>query len=181
MNSLILFVSLGAAAGAGLGYVGKCSSGACPLTANWRRGSVYGAVMGLLLHLAWGGGASSADHSTGNVRQIQETEFEAEVLQATLPVVVDFYAPWCGPCKRLSPLLDQLAAPLTNQVKFVKVNVDQAPGLARQFEVQGVPTLIFFQDGKVVERITGLPRAGSLERRLESFASKNAPLAGLNP
>ena len=93
-------------------------------------------------------------------------------------VVVDFYATWCGPCKRLSPMLDNLAGPLTNRVKFVKVDVDQSAKLARQFGIDGVPTLIFFKDGKVVDRLVGLPAREALQSKLESLASPGGLAAG---
>lgn len=176
--SLILSVLIGGGLGAALGYFGKCSSGHCPLTANWWRGALYGAVLGLLFHsVASRNSAGSAD-STQNVKLIQEQEFGKEVTQASGPVVVDFFATWCGPCKRLSPMLDNLAGPLTNRVKFLKVDVDQSANLAKQFEVEGVPTLIFFKDGKAVDKMVGLPTTDALKRKLESLASAGGLAAG---
>jgi len=170
MTSLVLTVLVGAGLGAGLGYFGKCSTGSCPLTANWRRGALYGATLGLLFHAVLPHDASSPAESTQNVRLIQESQFEPEVLQATEPVVVDFFATWCGPCKRLSPMLDELAEPLTNQVKFVKIDVDRSARLAEQFGIQAVPTVLIFRNGKVVDKIVGLPSRGALKVRLDSLA-----------
>jgi thioredoxin 1 len=169
--NLILSVLIGGGLGAALGYFGKCSSGTCPLTANWWRGALYGAVVGFLFHAVSARNSSNSSESTPNVSLIQEQQFEAEVTQAAGPVVVDFFATWCGPCKRLSPMLDNLAGPLTNRVKFVKIDVDQSAKLAEQFRVEGVPTLVFFKDGKMIEKMVGLPARDVLQRKLESLAS----------
>lgn len=124
-----------------------------------------------LVWLAGCSGASDLNVSTANVKHISQGEFEAEVTRNALPVVADFYAPWCGPCRLLAPMLDKLAAPHTGQIKFVKINVDEAPGLAQNFEIRSIPTLIFFKDGKVVERITGLPPEDELKAKLAAFAA----------
>jgi thioredoxin len=168
--SLTLSLLLGGAAGAALGYFGKCSSGTCPLTANWRRGALFGALLGLMFHLMSGGGSSASNESSLNVKLIREDQFNAEVMQASMPVVVDFFATWCGPCKRLSPLLDELAGPLTNRVRFVKMDIDKSPGLTRRFDIQAVPTLVFFKKGEIVDRVLGLPPENELKERLESLA-----------
>jgi thioredoxin 1 len=118
-------------------------------------------------------GSNSAE-PTQNVKLIQEQQFDSEVSQATVPVVVDFYATWCGPCKRLSPMLDNLAGPLTNSVKFFKVDVDNSANLARQFDIQGVPTLLFFDKGKVVDKMVGLPSKEALQAKLNGLAASKA-------
>ena len=178
MLPLILSVLIGGGLGAALGYFGKCSSGACPLTANPWRGAIYGALLGLMYHFASGrGGSVSVNESTPNVSRIQESQFEGKVVQSTLPVAVDFYAPWCGPCKILSPMLDELAGPLTNNVKFVKINVDEATTLAQRLEIQGVPTVVFFKGGKILDSLVGLPSRDTLKTRLESLAKANAAAA----
>ncbi len=178
MWSLMGSLLIGGGLGALLGYFGKCSSGACPLTANPWRGAMYGALLGLVFHFtSESRGSASVNRSTPNVSRIEENQFEAEVLESTLPVVVDFYAPWCGPCKRLSPLLDELAGPLTNRVKFVKINVDEATTLARRMEIIGVPTVVFFKGGKAVGSLVGSPSSNSLRMRLESLAKGDAATA----
>jgi len=175
MTSLMISVLLGGGLGACLGYFGKCTAGACLLTANPKRGALCGALLGLAFHLASGrGGSAAVNASTPNVSRIQESQFEVEVVQSPLPVVVDFYASWCVPCRILSPMLDELAGPLTNQVKFVKINLDEATALAQRFEVQGVPTLLFFKAGKVVDNLAGLPVREALKLRLESLAKAYA-------
>jgi thioredoxin 1 len=176
--SLIISVLIGGGLGAAFGHFGKCSSGNCPLTANWWRGALYGAVLGFLFHSVAGRNGSGSAESSQNVKLIQEQEFGTEVTQTTGPVVVDFFATWCGPCKRLSPILDSLAGPLTNRVKFFKVDVDQSANLAKQFQVDGVPTLIFFKDGKVMDKMVGLPTTEALKGKLVSLASAGGMAAG---
>lgn len=178
MLALILSVLVGGGLGAALGYFGKCSSGACLLTANPWRGAMFGALLGLMFHFSSGrSGSAAVNASTPHVSRIQESQFEAEVVQSSLPVVVDFYASWCGPCKILSPMLDELAGPLTNRVKFVKINVDEATALAQRLEIQGVPTLVFFKAGKVTDSLVGLPSRDVLKIRLESLAKEDAVAA----
>jgi len=108
------------------------------------------------------------------IMEITETNFETEVLQAPVPVVVDFYAPWCGPCKMLGPLLDQLAGEFDGRLKFVKVNVDNAPELAAGYEVTGVPTLASFNGGKLLDTMVGLAAPKALKAWLETAAVKGA-------
>jgi thioredoxin 1 len=176
MWPLILWLLAGGGIGAALGYFGKCSSGTCPLTSTWWRGAIYGAVLGCLFYFISGGSTPAAmNKSTANVKLIKEGEFDAEVVQSPLPVVVDFYATWCGPCKILSPRLDELAGPLTNRVKFVKINVDEAPNLSQRFDIQAIPTLIFFKNGKVADKLIGLPSKDTLKTRLESLAGPGTP------
>jgi thioredoxin 1 len=115
--------------------------------------------------------STEMNRSTPNVKHITQDEFEREVTRCTNAVVADFYATWCGPCRVLSPMLDRLAGGYADKVKFVKINVDESPGIAQNFQVQGIPTLIFFKDGKVADRITGLPPEADLKARLDSFTA----------
>jgi thioredoxin 1 len=176
MWPLILWLLAGGGIGAALGYFGKCSSGTCPLTSTWWRGAIYGAVLGCLFYFISGGSTpASMNKSTANVKLIKEGEFDGEVIQSPSPVVADFYATWCGPCKILSPRLDKLAGSFTNGIKFVKINVDEAPALSQRFDIQGIPTLLFFKNGKVVNRIVGLPATDDLKVRLESLTGPSTP------
>lgn len=89
--------------------------------------------------------------------ELTEANFETEVLQTAIPVVVDFYAPWCGPCKMIAPLLEQFASEFAGRLKFAKANVDETPGLAAGLEITGVPTLILFRGGEPVDQLVGFP------------------------
>jgi thioredoxin 1 len=170
VTALAIKLVIGAGLGALLGYYGQCNSGTCPLTANWKRGALYGAVLGLVFHLATGG---SSYQPPKNVKAIAEANFDIEVLQAGQPVVVDFFATWCGPCKTLAPRLDKLAGEFGDRIKFVAVDVDQAQTLAANYQVEGVPTLLFFgPDGKVADASVGLLSAAALRAKLESLLKK---------
>ena len=100
MTTLMISVLIGGGLGALLGRFGQCNSGTCPLTANWKRGAVYGAVIGLIFHFA-SGGAGGSYEPPKNVKAIAETNFNAEVTESGKPVVLDFFATWCEPCKVL--------------------------------------------------------------------------------
>jgi thioredoxin 1 len=93
--------------------------------------------------------------------------FEQEVLKASVPVFVDFWAPWCGPCLYVSPIIDQLAKQYEGKVKFVKVNTDENPDIAGSLGIQGIPTLIIFNGGKEVERVVGAAPKDHYVRHIE--------------
>ena len=91
---------------------------------------------------------------------VKDAEFENEVLNADKPVVVDFWAEWCGPCKQLSPVVDELADEMKDSIKVVKINIDEAPEAPTKYGVRGVPTLMIFKDGQVVDtRVGGMPKS----------------------
>ncbi|RPJ11986.1 MAG: thioredoxin [Deltaproteobacteria bacterium] len=86
---------------------------------------------------------------------VSDKTFASEVLQSELPVLVDFWATWCGPCKSISPLIDELSNEYAGRVKIAKLNVDENPGTPSQYGVRGIPTLIVFKGGKILEQIVG--------------------------
>jgi thioredoxin 1 len=101
--------------------------------------------------------------------EITEANFEAEVLNSQQPVLVDFWAEWCGPCKMLAPVLDEIATEQSHRVKVAKVNVDQHPALAARFGIQAIPTLLFFADGKVRHRTVGAMGKKAIVAKLEEL------------
>ena len=97
--------------------------------------------------------------------------FDSEVIKSSSPVVVDFWASWCGPCRMVSPILDELAGEFAGRVKLVKVNIDEQPDLARKYQAQAIPTIVFFRKGNVVEKIVGAEPKASLAARFEKLAT----------
>jgi thioredoxin 2 len=101
-----------------------------------------------------------------------DNDFAEVVEQAGLPVLVDLWAPWCGPCRMVSPVLEQLATEKAGQVKLVKVNADEAPGLSQRFDVRSIPTLMVFRHGQVVATQIGAAQASALRPWLEGALTK---------
>ena len=101
----------------------------------------------------------------GDIPKLSEGSFQREVLESVLPVLVDFTAVWCGPCKMLEPVVKQLAQSWEGKVKVVKLDVDDNPNLAMDYQVMGVPTLMLFKDGQPVERVTGYQPKDRLEKK----------------
>jgi thioredoxin 1 len=96
----------------------------------------------------------------GNVLDFNDDNFQTEVVDSQEPVLVDFWAPWCGPCKMLAPTIDQLATEYAGKVRIGKVNTDESPKVASQHQINAIPTVMLFKGGKVVERFVGVtPKA----------------------
>jgi thioredoxin len=98
-----------------------------------------------------------------NVIEIEDSSFETEILQSEKPVLVDFWAPWCGPCKAIAPVINDLAATFGDRIKFAKCNVDDNPITPGKYGIKAIPTLIFFKAGDVVDQITGMVAKSKLE------------------
>ncbi len=105
--------------------------------------------------------------ANGTVIVLNDENFEAEVLQGDQPVLVEFWAPWCGPCRMLTPILEELAEEYEDRAKICKVNVDEAAALAKQYKVLSVPTLFLFKDGVKLERIGGARPKDALAELLD--------------
>ena len=101
--------------------------------------------------------------------EINEPNFEREVLQSTQPVLVDFWAQWCGPCKMLAPVLDEIAVEQNGRAKVVKINVDENPALAQRYNIQSIPTLLYFAGGEVLDRTMGAVSKQSIISKLEKL------------
>lgn len=101
--------------------------------------------------------------------ELNESNFEAEVLQSSQPVLVDFWAPWCGPCRSIAPIIEELATEYAGKAKVAKVNVDQNQALARRYGVMSIPTLIMFKAGQVVGQMVGYTPKGVLAKKLEAL------------
>lgn len=101
--------------------------------------------------------------------EVNEDNFKEEVLNAEVPVVVDFWAPWCGPCKMIAPVLEELAEENEGDLKVAKVNVDDNQGLARKYQVSSIPNLVFFEDGESVDRQVGFSSKEDLVEKINDL------------
>jgi len=109
--------------------------------------------------------------SAPNLVTLTSENFEKEVLQSATPVLVDFWAEWCGPCKMLSPILDELAGEYEGRVKIAKVNIEHDQELATRYGVQSIPTLLLFSQGQVTDQIVGLRSKKDLKSRFDRVAT----------
>lgn len=103
--------------------------------------------------------------------EINDSNFEQEVLNSEQPVVVDFWAPWCGPCRKMGPVLDELSSEFMNKVKFVKINTDENLKTAQDYAISGLPSLLVFKNGKALERLVGLIPKSTIISNIEKHIS----------
>lgn len=100
---------------------------------------------------------------------VTDNEFEEKVLQSTTPVVVDFWAPWCGPCRMVAPILEELATEYDGKIVVAKINTDENPQWAMKFGVQGIPTMLFVKDGELVNRMVGAAPKPSIQQKVDAM------------
>lgn len=103
-------------------------------------------------------------------RTVTDSNFDAEVLQSSLPVLVDFWAPWCGPCRALGPVIDELSVDYEGKVSIVKMNVDENPSTPGKYGIRAIPTMILFKGGQIAEQVTGAISKSSLKDILDKKA-----------
>lgn len=113
--------------------------------------------------------------SDATVIQLTAENFNAEVLESDRPVLVDFWAAWCGPCRMISPIVEALAQEFVGQVKFGKLNIDDYPHLATRYSVQAVPTLLVFQGGRPIQQIVGVSPQPAIAAKLNAILYAQAP------
>jgi len=107
-----------------------------------------------------------------NLMEVTDSNFDVEVLKSETPVLVDFWAPWCGPCKAIGPIVEQLSESFGDQLKFAKCNVDDNPAIPGKYGIQSIPTLMIFKNGQVADQVVGMTGKGQLEKTI------NGVLAG---
>jgi len=103
------------------------------------------------------------------VTDVTDQNFDDEVLKSTLPVLIDIWAPWCGPCRMVEPVVEKLAEKYDQRFKFCRLNIDQNPQTATNYQIMSIPTLIFFKDGKIADRVIGAVPERVLEPKIEAL------------
>ena len=102
-----------------------------------------------------------------NVGEVTDASFEEEVLKASLPVLVDFWAPWCGPCRAVAPVIDEIASEYNGKLKVLKLNTDENPKTAQSYRISGIPSLMVFKNGQPVEQVVGAVPKSTLSSAID--------------
>lgn len=183
---ILLGAGIGLAAGAMIGRKAKCQSDTCPLTGNPYSGALMGAVLGGIVAAAFSTNCSSKSPPSpaGNEVTVATPEqFRTVVLEARQPVLVDFFATWCGPCKAQAPMIDKLSQDYKGKVLFVRVDGDRSPELMRANQVNGFPTVVLFLGGRERERWIGWegPQSEGKYRKALDDAVADTPPATTQP
>lgn len=167
---------IGLVAGGAIGYLGRCRNGQCPLTSDPFLGAVLGAVLGALLSYSMVGSQMNPRELALGATATTEQEFQTQVLQADKPVLVDFYATWCMPCKVLAPTIDAIAKDYEGKAHVVKIDIDKAKGLAAAQGVRAVPTVMLYHQGKKINTWVGAQKADVYRQALDKELA-SAPAA----
>ena len=106
-----------------------------------------------------------------NEIQLTDATFDQEVLKSPIPVLVDFWAPWCGPCRMLAPLIEELSTEYAGKIKVCKMNTDENPGSASNYKISAIPTVLLFKGGKLVQELVGMQSKEALKQHLDGLAA----------
>jgi thioredoxin 1 len=109
-----------------------------------------------------------------NAIHVSDNTFEAEVLKSGLPTLVDLWAPWCGPCVQIGPIVEEIAGEYAGQFKIVKLNIDENPAITQKLGVRAIPTLLFYKDGNLRDRVVGTPGKKSIIAKLDALGQSKA-------
>ena len=153
---IIGIITIGAVIGGIIGYYGKCSTGQCPLTSTPWGGAIWGGLLASIIALTIFNKPPKVPDAPTIVKVTAAAEFATLLAESQQPILVDFYADWCGPCRNLAPLINKLSDDFSGRAKIVKINIDNAAELAQKYQVSSIPCVIIFNQGKETDRFVGV-------------------------